>query len=112
MTQKRSKRILSVKIKRMIDDSPDTSWLGEYSDDPGPYAIVARGEHEGTPVDDLPCEECDKSESDGDHSDELPQPKDGVTCECSDPGCPAHTTSHCTEQATMTLWRSDMDDRQ
>lgn len=29
---KNSKRILSVTIKRMVDDSPDTSWLGEYSD--------------------------------------------------------------------------------
>lgn len=26
-----NKRILSVTIKRIIDDSPDTSWLGEYS---------------------------------------------------------------------------------
>jgi hypothetical protein len=26
-----SKRILEVKIKHMIDESPDTSWLGEYS---------------------------------------------------------------------------------
>jgi hypothetical protein len=31
---KNSKRILSVTIKRMIDDSPDTSWLGEYSNRP------------------------------------------------------------------------------
>lgn len=29
---KNSKRILSVTIKHMLDDSPDTSWLGEYSD--------------------------------------------------------------------------------
>ena len=29
---KNSKRILSVTVKRMVDDSPDTSWLGEYSD--------------------------------------------------------------------------------
>lgn len=29
MTNK--KRILSVTLKRMVDDSPDTSWLGEYS---------------------------------------------------------------------------------
>lgn len=28
---KNSKRILSVTIKRMVDESPDTSWLGEYS---------------------------------------------------------------------------------
>jgi hypothetical protein len=27
-----SKRIHKVTIKRMVDDSPDTSWLGEYSD--------------------------------------------------------------------------------
>jgi hypothetical protein len=28
---KNTKRILSVKIKRMSDDSPDTSWMGRYS---------------------------------------------------------------------------------
>lgn len=28
----KAKRILSVTIKRMYDDSPDTSWMGEYSD--------------------------------------------------------------------------------
>jgi len=32
MTRKQSKRILSVKVKQMFDDSPDTSWLGEFSD--------------------------------------------------------------------------------
>lgn len=31
MSTKNSKRILEVKIKHMIDESPDTSWLGEYS---------------------------------------------------------------------------------
>jgi hypothetical protein len=31
MQNKSKKRILSVTIKRMADDSPDTSWLGEYS---------------------------------------------------------------------------------
>src|SRR5208282_4897863 len=30
--QKNSKRILSVAVKTMFDDSPDTSWLGLYSD--------------------------------------------------------------------------------
>lgn len=29
---KQPKRIESVKIRNMIDDSPDTSWIGEYSD--------------------------------------------------------------------------------
>lgn len=34
------KRILSVCIKRMIDDSPDTSWMGEFSNRPKTeYAI-------------------------------------------------------------------------
>ncbi len=31
---KTGKRILEVKIKHMVDESPDTSWLGEYSDTP------------------------------------------------------------------------------
>jgi len=31
---KNSKHILTVTIKRMTDDSPDTSWLGEYSNSP------------------------------------------------------------------------------
>jgi hypothetical protein len=37
---KNGKRILSVTIRRMIDESPDTSWLGEYSNRPKTeYAI-------------------------------------------------------------------------
>ena len=37
---KPTKRILSVTIKRMIDESPDTSFLGEYSNSPDTeYAI-------------------------------------------------------------------------
>lgn len=34
MKTKNGKRILSVTIRRMYDDSPDTSWLGEYSNRP------------------------------------------------------------------------------
>ena len=59
MTNKASKRILSVTIKHMIDESPDTSWIGEFSDDPKDFAIVnegARGEYGGEFVDQLPCE--------------------------------------------------------
>ena len=34
------KRILSVTVRRMVDESPDTSWLGEYSNRPkSGYAI-------------------------------------------------------------------------
>lgn len=37
---KNSKRILSVTVKTMFDDSPDTSWLGEYSNRPeGEFSI-------------------------------------------------------------------------
>jgi hypothetical protein len=37
---KNGKRILSVTVRRMIDESPDTSWLGEYSNRPKTeYAI-------------------------------------------------------------------------
>src|SRR5258708_22234380 len=39
-TMKNGKRILSVTVRRMIDESPDTSWLGEYSNRPETeYAI-------------------------------------------------------------------------
>ncbi len=31
MKKRTGKRILKITIKRMIDESPDTSWLGEYS---------------------------------------------------------------------------------
>ena len=40
---KQTKRILSVTVKRMFDDSPDTSWLGEYASKPkGEYSIDRR----------------------------------------------------------------------
>lgn len=51
-----SKRILSVTIKRIADYDADTSDLGEYSDTPNDYAIVAVGQYEGKFVSDLPCE--------------------------------------------------------
>jgi hypothetical protein len=34
MKKQNMKRILNVTIRRMLDDSPDTSWLGEYSNRP------------------------------------------------------------------------------
>lgn len=56
MNTRDSKRILSVTIKREVDTDPDTSFMGEFSDDPNEYAIVHVGEHSGTFVDQLPCE--------------------------------------------------------
>lgn len=40
------KRILSVTIKRMVDDSPDTSWLGEYSNTPTSEFSIDRAHSE------------------------------------------------------------------
>ena len=40
---KQTKRILSVTVKRMFDESPDTSYLGEYASNPkGDYSIDRR----------------------------------------------------------------------
>jgi hypothetical protein len=41
-TAKATKRILSVSIKRMIDESPDTSWLGEYASSPASEYSIDR----------------------------------------------------------------------
>jgi hypothetical protein len=56
MITRESKRIVSVKVTREVDTDPDYSFLGEYSDTPDDYAIVATGEYKGEFVDQLPCE--------------------------------------------------------
>jgi hypothetical protein len=43
---KNGKRILSVTIRRMIDESPDTSWLGEYSNRPETEYAIDRAHSE------------------------------------------------------------------
>jgi hypothetical protein len=40
-------KILSVRIERVCDDCPDTSYFGKFSDDAEPGAIVRIGEHSG-----------------------------------------------------------------
>ncbi len=40
------KRILSVTIRRMVDDSPDTSWLGEYGKSPKTEYAIDRAHSE------------------------------------------------------------------
>jgi hypothetical protein len=52
------KRILSVTIKRMVDDSPDTSWLGEYSRTPANEFAIDRAHAED-------CESIQRFYSDG-----------------------------------------------
>ena len=46
---KQSKRILRIGVARLPDDSPDTSWIGEYSDTAGPFAID-RAHYEDCPL--------------------------------------------------------------
>jgi len=62
MNTRDSKRIDTVTIKRIADYDADTSYLGEYSDDAGDFAIVNRGEYEGEFESDLPCECGDSKE--------------------------------------------------
>jgi len=80
-TNTASKRILSVVVTRETDTDPDFSHLGEYSDTPEDYAIVATGEYEGEFVDHLPCE-C------GHGKDEHKEIEDGYApcaeCDCED----------------------------
>ncbi len=82
-TKRESKRIDSITIKQMADDSPDTSYLGEYSDDPQEYAIVAVDEHEGEFADQLPCE-CGHSEAE--HNDDVCRSVD-LSCMAEGCGC-------------------------
>lgn len=42
MTKKSMKRIHTVTIKRMADNDPDTSWLGEYSNNPASEFAIDR----------------------------------------------------------------------
>lgn len=46
-------KIESVRIEHKCDESPDTSYLGEYSDTPSDFAIIRRGEQAGEFVRDV-----------------------------------------------------------
>ena len=64
--KKNSKRILSVTIRRMIDESPDTSYLGEYSNRPKTEYAIDRAHYEDciinthTETDETECANCGK----------------------------------------------------
>jgi hypothetical protein len=62
---KNTKRIHKVIIKRMIDESPDTSWLGEYSNHQSSYLSIDR-------THDLDCPEQECNEH-----------PEGYECNCS-----------------------------
>ena len=54
---KHQKKILSVKIRHMIDGDPDASYLGKYTDKSQDNAIICVGEHRGRFVSDLSDDE-------------------------------------------------------
>ena len=81
-------RILKVTIKRMVDDSPDTSWLGEYSNHATSDFSIDRAH----------AEDCDSLIPDTDERPDLPHDEDctyrlsnGVA-ECS---CEKDCIPHC-----------------
>jgi hypothetical protein len=59
-TVKNAKRILGVKIKHMVDDSPDTSWLGEYSSSATSVFSIDRKHSEDCPVNDRLTAEAER----------------------------------------------------
>lgn len=59
---KSNKRILSVTIKRMIDEDPDTSWLGEYASSPNSEFSIDRAHSEDCPINNKPTDAIDKLE--------------------------------------------------
>lgn len=50
-------KIAKVVVKAMFDDSPDTSWMGEFSDSPKDHAIIRQGENSGNFVEDVDPED-------------------------------------------------------
>jgi hypothetical protein len=74
---KNGKRILSVTVRRMIDESPDTSWLGEYSNRPETEYAIDRAHESDCPVNSGKaathnyktesgrCANCDRDQWDG-----------------------------------------------
>src|SRR5437773_11739748 len=71
------KKILSVTIRRMIDESPDTSWLGEHSNRPANEYAIDRAHEIDCPVnlskssthdyktESERCANCDRDQWDG-----------------------------------------------
>ena len=56
---KKSKlQITKVRLEHVVDNDADLSWIGEYTDEARPDAIIREGEHAGGFVRDLP-EDCE-----------------------------------------------------
>ena len=101
--QAKSKRILSVTIRRMIDEDLDTSWLGEYSNSAETEYAIDRKHSLDCPINTgvTPLSQKTRTAIDAQAN----------TCECADPQCPAHKgTSKCANKANTVLYRVDMED--
>ena len=101
--QAKSKRILSVTIRRMIDEDLDTSWLGEYSNSAETEYAIDRKHSLDCPINTgvTPLNQKTRTAIDAQAN----------TCECADPQCPAHKgTSKCANKANTVLYRVDMED--
>jgi hypothetical protein len=53
MNMKNKLQIIKVRIEHCTDESPDTSYLGEFTDSPDGNAFIREGEHEGKLVSEL-----------------------------------------------------------
>jgi len=96
------KRIHKVIIKRTIDDSPDTSWLGEYSNEStSDYSIDRKHSLDcpvNTGISSLDLKTRTLANVHG-------------KCECADPECVHHKgISDCKDTANTIMYRIDMDD--
>jgi hypothetical protein len=99
---KNMKRIHKVVIKRMYDESPDTSWLGEYSNKQTSEFSIDR-EHS------LECS-INTGMTPLDYKTRTLANVAGK-CECADSGCKVHAgVSSCPNQANTILYRVDMED--
>ena len=96
-THSSSKRILSVTIKRMLDDSPDTSYLGEYANIPTSEFSIDRasdafvgdieagedwlqriGDHIEEALSEMPCDCADRSWYGKEHDSACPSYPDNA----------------------------------
>jgi hypothetical protein len=97
-----SKRISKVTIKRLADESPDTSYLGEYSNTATSEFSIDR-EHSldcSINTGDTPIENKTRKVSDIAKS----------RCECSDSKCPTACDGKCQMAASYLFFRTDMED--
>ena len=99
---KNMKRIAKVTIKRMTDESPDTSYLGEYSNTATSAFSIDREHSLDCPINtgDTPIENKTRTVSDIAKS----------RCECADSKCPTACNGKCQMAASYLFFRNDMED--